>query len=499
MNSDKVTNIDNKLLNSSLECQEYYLIKENKVYRFIIYKRKIDIIIKCKNYEIKINNNNIKKLYTKSFFSSNDDLYKYIINSFEKNEIIINEIVPNEVIKLKINKKELELNLKYNKENKNSLFNEFNYFYIEYKNEINDLKDEIKMLKKEIRKLKSCNNNNNKPEIEKNEINLIKENRVSKELTKDSYSQFALDNSFTVFKSINDILHLIYTNNDKSIVSYNLLDNKKILEIKNAHESYITNFRHILDKINNRDLMMSISGEDNNIKLWDVNNYQCLLDIKKINNSGFLDSACFFNFNKQIYIITSNANYVCSELIKIFDFNGEKVNEINNSNDITVFIDTYYDKKFSKNYILTGNYGYVKSYDYDENKLYHKYCDNNSKSHDSIVININEDLIKLIESSEDGNIRIWNFHSGILLNKIKINNRSIYGICLWNNEYLFVGCRDKAIKLVEIKSGKIIKNYFGDNNYALTIKKVTLPKLGECLISQGWKNEQIKIWVKLAN
>ena len=236
-----------------------------------------------------------------------------------------------------------------------------------------------------------------------------------------------------------------------------------------------------------------------NIKLWDINNYQCLLDIKKINNSGFLDSACFFNYNKQIYIITSNANYVCSELIKIFDFNGEKVNEINNSNDITVFIDTYYDKKTSKNYILTGNYGYVKSYDYDENKLYHKFCDNDSKSHDSIVININEDIIKLIESSEDGNIRIWNFHSGILLNRIKINNRSLYGICLWNNEYLFLGCKDKTIKLVEIKSGKIIKNYIGENTYALTIKKIILPKLGECLICQGWKNEQIKIWVKLIN
>ena len=497
MNSDKVINIDNKLFNSSFEYQEYYLIKENKVYKFIIYKGKIDIIIKCKKYEIKINNNNTKKLYN-IFFTSNDDLYKYIINLFEKNEIIINEIVPNELIKLKINKKKFDLNLKYNKENKNSLFNEFNYFYIQYKNEINNLKDEIKILKKEIKKLKASNNNN-KPKIEKNDINLIKENRVSKELTKDSYSQFALDNSFTIFKSINDILNLIYTNKDKSIVSYNLLDNKKILEIKNAHESYITNFRHILDRINNRDLMLSISGEDNNIKLWDINNYQCLLDIKKINNSGFLDSACFFNYNKQIYIITSNANYVCSELIKIFDFNGEKVNEINNSNDITVFIDTYYDKKTSKNYILTGNYGYVKSYDYDENKLYHKFCDNDSRSHDSIVININEDIIKLIESSEDGNIRIWNFHSGILLNKIKINNRNIYGICLWNNEYLFVGCKDKTIKLVEIKSGKIIKNYSGDNNYALTIKKITLSKLGECLISQGWKNEQIKIWVKLNN
>ena len=122
MNSDKVTNIDNKLLNSSLEYQEYYLIKENKVYKFIIYKGKIDIIIKCKNYEIKINSSITKKLY-KSFFSSNDDLYKYIINLFEKNEIIINEIVPNEVIKLKINKNEFELNLTYNKENKNSFFN----------------------------------------------------------------------------------------------------------------------------------------------------------------------------------------------------------------------------------------------------------------------------------------------------------------------------------------------------------------------------------------
>ena len=91
MNSYKIININNKLFNSSFEYQEYYLIKENKVYKFIIYKGKIDIIIKCKNYEIKINCNNIKILYN-VLFTSNDDLYKYIINLFEKNEIIINEI-----------------------------------------------------------------------------------------------------------------------------------------------------------------------------------------------------------------------------------------------------------------------------------------------------------------------------------------------------------------------------------------------------------------------
>ena len=64
------------------------------------------------------------------------------------------------------------------------------------------------------------------------------------------------------------------------------------------------------------------------------------------------------------------------------------IKKINNSNERSFFIDTYYDNKYDKNYILVGNKDYVKSYDYYHNKLYRKYCDESFHYHCSIIIDI---------------------------------------------------------------------------------------------------------------
>ena len=215
----------------------------------------------------------------------------------------------------------------------------------------------------------------------------------------------------------------------KSIISYNLINNEKVKEIENVHDRYITNFRHYLDNINKRDLILSISDQDNNLKIWNNSDWKCLLNIKNINNSGDLDSACILNNNNQLYILTSNENRD-SESIKVYDFNGNKIKEIKDSNNTTYFIDIYYDNKSFNNYIITGNLNCVKSYNYNNNAIYHIYCDNDKTIHSSIVINDNNKQINLIESSYDGNMRVWNFHSGILLNKIKISEDRLYGICL---------------------------------------------------------------------
>ena len=69
------------------------------------------------------------------------------------------------------------------------------------------------------------------------------------------------------------------------------MNNKKKCEIKNAHKQYITNFRHYLDNINKNDLIISISAQDNNIKLWSLNNYDCLLNIQNIHKDRYLYSA----------------------------------------------------------------------------------------------------------------------------------------------------------------------------------------------------------------
>ena len=274
-----------------------------------------------------------------------------------------------------------------------------------------------------------------------------------------------------------------------------MINCKKINEIKKAHKIHIINFRYYFDKRNKRDLLLSVAF-NNNIKLWNIKNFECLLNMQNINATGELFSSCFLNDKNNTYIVSSNYNINGNcDAIKIFDFEGNKIKEINDSNEKTFFIDNYYDIKLSKNYIITGNYGFVKSYDFHENKAYHKYYDNDNGYHTSIIINNYEEIIKLIESSENGYIRIWNFHSRELLNKIKINNQCLNGICLWNHDHLFIGCGDKRIKLLDLKSEKVIKDLIGHNNEVLTLKKIINPQIGNILISQGWHEDKIKLWL----
>ena len=330
-------------------------------------------------------------------------------------------------------------------------------------------------------------------EIEKKENFEPKYLEYLTDLTKDAYSHSYFDNAFTVFKTINNLLYLIYVNIYNSIVCYDLNNNQKINEIK-SNQTYIKNFRHQTDINNKRDLLISISN--NNIKLWNVNNCECILDLQDIYNDDNINSACFLNDNSQIYIVVCGSNFPKEpEPIKVFDFHGRNIKEINNSNDSKIFIDTYYSNEYLENYIIVGCKGFAKSYNYNKNMLYHIYSNFNEHSVISIVIINDDNIEKLIESSQDRNIRIWNFHTGLLLNKIEVKSQILYGICLWDNEFLFVGCFDNTIKLINLKNGEIIKELSGHKNSIITIKKVNIPKYGECLISKGNKNDQYKLWV----
>ena len=317
-----------------------------------------------------------------------------------------------------------------------------------------------------------------------------------KDITKDSFSYFYLDNTFTVFNSFNDILTLVYSTKDKSIVSFDLIHNIKINAIKGAHKELITNIRHTQDIPNKRDLLLTISY-DSNIKLWDFNNLECLTDIVDIYKSGYLFSACFLKLNDIFYIITSNYSENNDE-IKVYDITGNFIKNLENLNGSTNFIDTFYDIKNDKNYIITGNIGCVKSFDFVEDKLYREYSEEDFNDHCSVVINCRQysKAVNLIESSGDGVVRIWNFHTGVLLKKIMTYNKRVLGICLWSDNFIFVGCEDKMVKLIDIKNGEVINNLVGSNDVVINIKKITHPKFGDCLISQGIKDSQIKLWIK---
>ena len=143
-------------------------------------------------------------------------------------------------------------------------------------------------------------------EAETKKIELNKENsnpkviKLLKQVVNDNnYTDNGLVNTFAVFKSINDLFFLIYSNDKNYLVSFDLINLNTIEQIQNAHEKKITNINHCLDKNNHRDIIMSISSDDNNLKLWDFSNFDCILNIKNVNNNGKLYSACFlFNNNK---------------------------------------------------------------------------------------------------------------------------------------------------------------------------------------------------------
>ena len=88
------------------------------------------------------------------------------------------------------------------------------------------------------------------------------------------------------------------------------------------------------------------------------------------------------------------------------------------------------------------------------------------------------------------------FSFGNFIKKIKVTENSwLFGICLWNDDYLFVGCGDKTIKLVDFKKERIINNIVGNKNKILSLKILFHPKYGKCLVSQGYEKEQIKLYV----
>ena len=103
----------------------------------------------------------------------------------------------------------------------------------------------------------------------------------------------------------------------------------------------------------------------------------------------------------------------------------------------------------------------------------------------------------MIETPWNGFIRIWDFHSKELLNKIKVSNNNydnLSGICLWNINYLSVGCGN-LIKIVDLENEEVVNTLVGHNFNVITIKSIKHPKYGECIVSQDLYDGQIKLWV----
>ena len=387
-------------------------------------------------------------------------------------------------------------------------------------------KDDTKLkpkAKREIRKKKSKKIKSQK-EIKKTELknkdiphekpDIIKENNKESQIHIEKLTSFPFEfyfskdliqenlglcSIFVTFNSINNILTLVYITDDYSIVSYDIIQNKQLNIIKNSQKD-ICNLLYCLDQKNKRDLILSQSSY-NNIKIWNINDYKCILNLKEMElNYVMVSQVSFMNYKNNIYLILSSTSYSESKY-KIFDLSGNILKEINNFESTINFIITYNDEESSKVYIIISTPKKIKSYNYDEDKIYHFYLNQGNNFIYNLIV-VNKDRIwepTRLFGNYGNYIIIWNFHTGEILNNVYFSV-NINNICLWNNQFLIAITENfnenkDVISLLDISTGKIKKDLISIENCKFKmISKIKQSDFEEGLIALT-QDHKIKLFL----
>jgi WD40 repeat protein len=374
-----------------------------------------------------------------------------------------------------LSKKTKTINIEKIKDNKMKKIDIYSNKNIPNDNESEDNKNNTEELKF----------HNPKRDIDKKELNF-----KTYEIINDSYCPIFIDNSFVVFESIKSMAYVIYSTKNKYIVAYNLTYREIESKIPSNHSEYISNLKYCFNSFINKELIMSISFKDSQLKIWRFEDWQCIVDIKNVYSTGYLYSACFLNKKNNYYFVTSNWNESkFAELIRVYDYNKNIIKSIKNSKYNSFSIKALYNKEDT--YILVCNEDNIKSYDYNKNDLYKLYKDSYCFCKLlSFLIYKNNQKYKILGSCHDNLIRVWDFYTGKLINKIKYDLNELRGIITYN-ENILIGVEDNLIQFIDLKNHKKIKTLYKHEDKICSIQKKLLKNYGSCIFSQSFDNKII--------
>lgn len=319
----------------------------------------------------------------------------------------------------------------------------------------------------------------------------------------DGYGFYQFKTCFCEFNSIDDIFYLIYSEKINVLICYDIIK-KKIINRVIKSNGPITDIRHYLDNKLKRDLILN-SFKRNEIEVSNLQNWESLLKISNVNESGFLFSSCFFNDNNNIYILTTK-NKVTTigkcENIKVFDMKKKKIKEIYGSNKDTFYIDNYYDSKLNENFIVTCNRNHINIFSFQKSLLFKKYNAADCGEINDFIVDERGSIKKLLGSCYYG-IIIWDFYTGKLLKQIMSNIGGIYGLCLFNNNYLLAG-NNNYIILIDLINEKIVNKISSNQEKEISRIKAIDTKNGKIFICGGrWEcdiifleNKELKFSIK---
>jgi hypothetical protein len=148
--------------NNPFEYQEYYILHNSSILKFIIIKTNQEIIIKSNNYEVKLNHKIIEDLLETKFDTIEKE-YKYFRDLFQLNLIMVKELILDKTMILFFNhnNKRKEIILFYNNNSKSIIHYEINYEFKNMMNDIAQIKNDVRDIRQAINQNKILENKNN--------------------------------------------------------------------------------------------------------------------------------------------------------------------------------------------------------------------------------------------------------------------------------------------------------------------------------------------------
>ena len=225
-----------------------------------------------------------------------------------------------------------------------------------------------------------------------------------------------IDRTFTVFKSLKNEYLLIYSYSENyknySLKCYDILKDKSMTKVQNAHSERIFTCSHFLDKYKMRDLLIT-SAFDKKIKIWNItNNFQVIYEKKPdyyFKENTYLLSENILSYNNKIYLIVSAYEINSSGYDLLYYNTSKKIDwrHFENSRDNTNFLDIFYNNGNPE--IITANLGNVKIYNFQNKNLIKLFHDNNNNLNylSAIVKKDSFNNKNIIVSAGDGLLRIW--------------------------------------------------------------------------------------------
>ena len=266
----------------------------------------------------------------------------------------------------------------------------------------------------------------------------------------------------------------------KSIIFYDVNNNKDIKKIKEAHNKRMHSIKYYYYSL--YDIILSVSYNDD-LKIWNYNECLNILTISTIfNESNGVYSACIiFDENISHIFCVGEYNY-----IKVYDSTGNFYKNIGNNNEYRRYIDIC--ELNEKRYIISGGTKGITVFNYPELTEYFCFVENNDSSYHNYakIIKINE-TYTLIDVGGFNSIKLWDFVKKTLIANIKEKISSgLDGFTTINNKYLIIGCRDNSIKEFDLESRILIKSFDKQHSdMALGVKPIKNENGKTFLISYG--------------